>query len=98
MSSSVPRIFGDGCLAMTVVKQPVTAMHDRLHTAPKACYSGDNDDDGGYSQRRRRKSMPIKGKKVIALGERDGIQGTAIAECARSAGAEVVLEMTHCFV
>jgi betaine reductase len=42
--------------------------------------------------------MDMKGKKVIALGERDGIQGTAIAECARSAGADVVLEMTHCFV
>lgn len=43
-------------------------------------------------------AMDIKGKKVIALGERDGIQGTAIAECARSAGADVVLAMTHCFV
>lgn len=42
--------------------------------------------------------MHIKGKKVIALGERDGIQGAAIAECAKSAGADVVLEMTHCFV
>jgi glycine/sarcosine/betaine reductase complex component A len=43
-------------------------------------------------------SMDIKGKKVIALGERDGIQGAALAACATSAGAEVVLEMTHCFV
>ena len=42
--------------------------------------------------------MDIQGKKVIALGERDGIQGTALAACARSAGAEVVLEMTYCFV
>jgi glycine/sarcosine/betaine reductase complex component A len=42
--------------------------------------------------------MDMKGKKVIALGERDGIQGTALAECAKSAGADVVLEMTHCFV
>ena len=42
--------------------------------------------------------MELKGKQVIALGERDGIQGGAIANCARSAGAEVVLEMTHCFV
>jgi betaine reductase len=42
--------------------------------------------------------MQLKGKKVIALGERDGVQGTAIANCARSAGAEVVLEVTHCFV
>ncbi len=42
--------------------------------------------------------MKLHGKKVIALGERDGVQGQAIAECATSAGAEVVLEMTHCFV
>lgn len=42
--------------------------------------------------------MDMKGKKIIALGERDGIQGAALAECAKGAGAEVVLEMTHCFV
>ena len=42
--------------------------------------------------------MEIKGKKVIALGERDGVAGVAIANCARSAGADVVSEMTHCFV
>jgi betaine reductase len=42
--------------------------------------------------------MNLKGKKVIALGERDGVQGAALAQCAASAGAEVVLEMTHCFV
>jgi glycine/sarcosine/betaine reductase complex component A len=42
--------------------------------------------------------MNLQGKKVIALGERDGIQGPALAECAKSAGADVILEMTHCFV
>ena len=42
--------------------------------------------------------MELRGRKVIALGERDGVQGTAIGNCARNAGAEVVLEMTHCFV
>ena len=42
--------------------------------------------------------MNLKGKKVIAIGERDGVQGSALADCATSAGAEVVLEMTHCFV
>ena len=42
--------------------------------------------------------MNLKGKKIIALGERDGVQGPAIAQCARGAGAEVVLEVTHCFV
>ena len=42
--------------------------------------------------------MELKGKKVIALGERDGIQGDTIAKAAESAGAEVVLQVTHCFV
>ena len=46
----------------------------------------------------RSEQMEIKGKKVIALGERDGVAGVAIANCARSAGAEVVSVMTHCFV
>ncbi len=42
--------------------------------------------------------MELKGKKSIALGERDGVQGSSIAKCVKSAGAEVVLEATHCFV
>jgi betaine reductase len=42
--------------------------------------------------------MHLNGKKVIALGERDGVPGPGIAACARSAEAAVVLEMTHCFV
>lgn len=42
--------------------------------------------------------MELKGKKVIALGERDGVQSPAIANCARSAGAEVPLGVTYCFV
>ncbi len=42
--------------------------------------------------------LELQGKKVVALGERDGVQGTAIAQCAASAGADVVLEVTHCFV
>ena len=42
--------------------------------------------------------MKLAGKKIIALGERDGVQGTAIAICVTDAGAEVVLEITDCFV
>jgi hypothetical protein len=42
--------------------------------------------------------MRLKGKKVIALGERDGVPGPGIAACVRTAEAAVVLEMTHCFV
>ena len=34
--------------------------------------------------------MKLEGKKVIALGERDGIPGPAIAACVETAGARVV--------
>jgi glycine/sarcosine/betaine reductase complex component A len=42
--------------------------------------------------------MKLDGKKIIALGERDGVPGPAIADCVRSAGAEVVFVETECFV
>jgi glycine reductase len=42
--------------------------------------------------------MKLEGKKVIALGERDGVPGPAIAEVVRSAGADVVFVETECFV
>lgn len=42
--------------------------------------------------------MKLNGRKTIALGERDGIPGTSIAECLKSAGAEVVLTLTQCYV
>ncbi len=42
--------------------------------------------------------MDFRGKRVIALGERDSVPGEAIAECLRSAGAEVVMVQTECFV
>ena len=40
----------------------------------------------------------LNGKKVIIIGDRDGIPGPAIAACAESAGAEVVFFSTECFV
>ncbi len=40
----------------------------------------------------------LKGKKVIAIGERDGVPGPDIAQCAEAAGARVVLQVTECFV
>ena len=40
----------------------------------------------------------LKGKKVIVIGDRDGIPGPAIAECAKSAGADVVFFSTECLV
>ena len=42
--------------------------------------------------------MELKGKKVIIIGERDGVQGPAIAACMENAGAEPLLVQTQCFV
>jgi betaine reductase len=40
----------------------------------------------------------FEGKKVIILGERDGVPGPAIALCMEAAGAEVLFAVTECFV
>jgi len=40
----------------------------------------------------------LKGKKVVAIGERDGVPGPVIAQCAEAAGAQVILQVTECFV
>jgi hypothetical protein len=42
--------------------------------------------------------MELEGKLVIALGERDGVPGPAIAACMENAGAKVVFGVTECFV
>ena len=42
--------------------------------------------------------VELRGKHVIAIGERDGVQASAIAACVESAGAHVLLEITQCFV
>jgi len=38
------------------------------------------------------------GKKVIVIGDRDGIPGPAIDECLKTAGAEIIFSSTECFV
>jgi betaine reductase len=40
----------------------------------------------------------LEGKKVVALGERDGVPGPAIEACIEAAGGDVVLSATECFV
>jgi glycine reductase len=42
--------------------------------------------------------MDLRGKKVIALGERDSVPGEAIKAVAESAGADVIEMRTECFV
>ena len=38
------------------------------------------------------------GKKVIIIGDRDGIPGPAIQECLKSIDCEVIFSSTECFV
>ncbi len=38
------------------------------------------------------------GKKVILIGDRDGIPGPAMEECLKSTSADVVFSSTECFV
>lgn len=40
----------------------------------------------------------LKGKKIIIIGDRDGIPGQAIEECVKTAGGDVVFSSTECFV
>ena len=40
----------------------------------------------------------LEGKKAIIIGDRDGVPGPAIAECVKTAGAEIVFSSTECFV
>lgn len=40
----------------------------------------------------------FNGKKVIVVGDRDGIPAPAIVECLEGTGCEVVFSSTECFV
>lgn len=40
----------------------------------------------------------LRGKRVIVIGERDGVPGPAIANCVVAAGGQVVYLTTECFV
>ncbi len=40
----------------------------------------------------------LEGKKLIIIGDRDGIPGPAIEKCIEGTEAEVVFSSTECFV
>ncbi len=40
----------------------------------------------------------LQGRKVIALGERDGVSGPSVETCVKAAGGTVVFNATECFV
>lgn len=40
----------------------------------------------------------LAGKKLLLLGERDGVPGPAMEECFKNCGGEIVFAATECFV
>lgn len=42
--------------------------------------------------------MALENKKVIIIGDRDGIPGGAIEECLQDAPVEIIYSSTECFV
>lgn len=40
----------------------------------------------------------LTGKKLVLMGERDGVPGPAMDACFANSGAEVVFSATECFV
>jgi betaine reductase len=40
----------------------------------------------------------LDGKKIIILGDRDGIPGGAIEECLKNKELEIIFSTTECFV
>ena len=40
----------------------------------------------------------LQERKVIALGERDGVSGPSVEACVKAAGGTVVFNATECFV
>lgn len=43
-------------------------------------------------------SLELRDRRVIALGERDGVSGEGISTVASASGARVVMSTTECFV
>jgi glycine reductase len=43
-------------------------------------------------------TMKLQGKRVLVIGERDGVNAPAIEACVKSAGAEILNAETLCFV
>ena len=44
------------------------------------------------------KAISLKGKKLIVLGERDGVPAPTIEQAIEGLGGEVVYSATQCFV
>ncbi len=40
----------------------------------------------------------LAGKKLLLLGERDGVPGPSMEACLQKSGADIVFSVTECFV
>lgn len=51
-----------------------------------------------YEGKRGNHMSILKDKYAIIIGDRDGVPGPAIEECAKTAGAKIAYSSTECFV
>ena len=42
--------------------------------------------------------MDLRTRRIIVIGERDGVSGAAIEQCLKGAAAEILYVETQCFV
>mgnify|MGYP002737987729 CR=1 FL=1 len=42
--------------------------------------------------------MSLENKKILIIGDRDGVPGPAMEECLKDTSAEVIFSSTECFV
>ena len=54
--------------------------------------------DFGGGTLENKNDLTLKGKKVIILGERDGVPAPTIEQAIEGLGAEIVYSSTQCFV
>lgn len=43
-------------------------------------------------------TFTLENKKVLVIGDRDGIPGQAIEACLENTGADIIFSSTECFV
>jgi glycine/sarcosine/betaine reductase complex component A len=94
-----------GSVRQAMIEMENPKLENEIQTGPNNQNSETNVQNGFYSDFDIRISCfiidggrMVKGKKIIAIGERDGVPGPVIAECLAGAGYEVVFQVTECFV
>ena len=86
--------YGDGCVPCAALMPHIHKFEEVYGTTVKFCSLNTT------KARRLAIAQKVLGLPVIAIiiGDRDGVPGPAIEECAKTAGAKIAYSSTECFV